>query len=561
MAITKMERFDTNKFKRLNKTSQGKADYIINPKKTTNTDENIFKFCFGCNETTVDNDFEMVREKAKMLKGNYEKIGGKNILVWEIYQSFSPEENVSKELVFKIGKELAERFLGNKYQYILGTHDDRGHLHNHILFNATSFVDFKKFNTKKYKEYQRLREISNDICKKYGLSITPYEHKKWKEKETKKETNTNKNYDKEVSYKNILEEDIKEILPYCIDFNNFIERMKKLCYEVVEVDNDIKFKQSFQKNYTSLSTLNEDFCTKEKIEEILKNKTSIKKIFQKTPQRKEAVRATSALELKDPKIIITEKGISWRAKLKYCIDYYIYKSSNFNEFLQGMQNAGYKIKYGKHIAFKCAGMDKNIRAKYFGEDYTEEKIKERILEEIKPLPQIPVNKTSKEKKYFKKSFKEVAVTYKEKIEITKELDIKNIISIENNKKYQEQINYQKFVRKHNTKQLIKTDNFMRRNKYTEDTLNEAIAEIESKIFEDKNKLSNLEKEFKKLNNIKKTEENKKEIEKAYEKLNELKIMLETRLNDNKKAFVEHTIVKDNLKNFEKNRELERKWTL
>ena len=119
MAITKMERFDTNKLKKLNKTSQGKADYIINPKKTTNTDENIYKFCFGCDETTVDNDFERVREKAKMI-GNYTKVGGKNILVWEIYQSFSPEENVSKELVFKIGKELAERFLGNKYQYIWG---------------------------------------------------------------------------------------------------------------------------------------------------------------------------------------------------------------------------------------------------------------------------------------------------------------------------------------------------------------------------------------------------------------------------------------------------------
>lgn len=197
------------------------------------------------------------------------------------------------------------------------------------------------------------------------------------------------------------------------------------------------------------------------------------------------------------------------------------------------------------------------RAKYFGEDYTEEKIKERLSEEIKPLPQIPVAKAYKEKKYFKKSFKEVDVTYKEKIEIAKELDIKNIISIENNKKYQEQINYQKFVRKYNTKQLIKSDNFMRRNKYTEDTLNEVIAEIESKIFEDKNKLSNLEKEFKKLENIKETKENQKEIEKAYEKLNELKTMLETRLNDNKKAFVEHTIVRDNLKTFEKNRELEK----
>ena len=152
------------------KTVENAIDYIINPKKTYNEDEKNFLISsFECSSNNTEIEFLLLQNLAKQVKGDYSKVGGKNILAWHIYQSFSPDDNVTPDQVHQLGKELVEKFLENKYQYVIATHIDKNHLHNHIIFNSTSFKNFKKFDTKRNIEYLRLREISNDICRKVYL--------------------------------------------------------------------------------------------------------------------------------------------------------------------------------------------------------------------------------------------------------------------------------------------------------------------------------------------------------------------------------------------------------
>ncbi len=143
------------------------VDYITNIDKTTeNVADEILVSSYNCNATSAEFEFLLTQNLAKQVKGDYSKVGGKNILAWQIIQSFSPTDNVTPKQAHEIGLELAKEFLEEKYQYVLGTHLDKEHLHNHIIFNATSFKTLKKFDTKVNKEFLKLRDISNNICSK-----------------------------------------------------------------------------------------------------------------------------------------------------------------------------------------------------------------------------------------------------------------------------------------------------------------------------------------------------------------------------------------------------------
>ncbi len=92
-----------------------------------------------------------------------------SILAHHAYQSFKPGE-VTPELCHKIGVELAEKLWGDRYQVLVATHLNRSHLHNHFILNPFSFIDGKKIDSG-YSNYFNLREASDEICRKYGLSV------------------------------------------------------------------------------------------------------------------------------------------------------------------------------------------------------------------------------------------------------------------------------------------------------------------------------------------------------------------------------------------------------
>lgn len=137
--------------------------YILNPEKT---DEKLLVSSYGCASETAAREFEWTRRIAEQKGMNPVRIIARHVI-----QSFEIGE-VTPELAHEIGKQFADEILGGKYEYVLTTHIDKDHVHNHLIFNAVDFVDYHAY--KSYKRiYYDMREVSDRLCKENGLSVIP----------------------------------------------------------------------------------------------------------------------------------------------------------------------------------------------------------------------------------------------------------------------------------------------------------------------------------------------------------------------------------------------------
>ena len=149
MAVTKIHPIKSTLKKAL--------DYIANPAKT---DDKLYVSSFGCAVETADIEFEKTRLRA-MNKGNN--------LAHHLIQAFEPGE-VTPEAAHEIGRQLADSILGGKYEYVLTTHIDKGHVHNHLIFCSVDFAEHKKYISNR-KSYGFIRRTSDRLCKENGLSV------------------------------------------------------------------------------------------------------------------------------------------------------------------------------------------------------------------------------------------------------------------------------------------------------------------------------------------------------------------------------------------------------
>lgn len=154
-------------------------DYVENPDKT-NFDAglqdfvNVFSYDTNPNKTN-NKEFvtainclkEIALQQMVMTKQQFNK--SDKYIAWHGYQSFKPNE-VTPDLCHEIGVKLSKQMWGDRFQVIVSTHLDKDHLHNHFCFNSVSFLDGKKYNYSK-SEMQRLRNLSDELCKEYGLSV------------------------------------------------------------------------------------------------------------------------------------------------------------------------------------------------------------------------------------------------------------------------------------------------------------------------------------------------------------------------------------------------------
>lgn len=138
-------------------TLKAAIDYILNPEKT---DGKLLASSFGCGLETADIEFAWTREAA----GDRGTHLGRHLI-----QSFAVGETTPEE-AHKIGMELAGAVLGGKYEFVLTTHVDKDHLHNHLIFNAVSFVDYKKYHSNKQSYEQRQLPPLNDLNQLYPAS-------------------------------------------------------------------------------------------------------------------------------------------------------------------------------------------------------------------------------------------------------------------------------------------------------------------------------------------------------------------------------------------------------
>lgn len=225
-------------------------DYILNPEKT---DGKILVSSFGCAPETADLEFEWT-QKLSPQRGTH--------LARHLIQSFEPGET-TPEQAHEVGKRLADEILGGKFEYIISTHTDKGHVHNHIIFNAVSFVDYKKYHSNK-QSYHNIRRISDKLCKEYGLSVIEPSKDKGK---SYTEYNAAKNG---TSWKAKLKQMIDKVIPLAKDFEDFIRLMEQNGYEVKR-GKYISFRAEGQERFTRAKTLGEDY-TEEAITNRITNK-------------------------------------------------------------------------------------------------------------------------------------------------------------------------------------------------------------------------------------------------------------------------------------------------
>ena len=196
----------------INSTLKKAIEYICNPDKTDGT---LLVDSYGCTPETADIEFAWTHKKTNEKSAH---------LARHLIQSFASGET-TPEQAHEIGKRLADEILGGRYEYIISTHTDRDHIHNHIIFNDVNFVDYRHSHINK-KWYYDTRKISDRLCDEYGLSVIPQSENKGKSyiEYTAAKQGT--------SYKAQLKADIDKAVRKSLDYSDFLLRMEIAGYEV-----------------------------------------------------------------------------------------------------------------------------------------------------------------------------------------------------------------------------------------------------------------------------------------------------------------------------------------
>ena len=231
-------------------TLKAAIDYICNPAKT---DGKLLVSSYGCAAETADIEFAWTRRHSIDKGTNL----GRHLI-----QAFEPGE-VSPEEAHEIGMQLAREVLGGKYEFVLTTHIDRDHVHNHLIFNAVSFADHRHYHSNK-RSYHEIRRASDRLCKEHGLSVVKPGQSKGK---SYAEWDAQR---KGTSWKAKLKAAIDIAIPQAKDFDDFLRLMQAQGYEI-KPGKFISFRAPGQERFTRCKTLGEAY-TEEAIKERIKGR-------------------------------------------------------------------------------------------------------------------------------------------------------------------------------------------------------------------------------------------------------------------------------------------------
>ena len=238
MAVTKI--------KPVKSTLKKALDYIQNPDKT---DGKMLVSSFGCSPETADIEFAFTIAQA-LDRGNN--------LAHHLIQSFEPGE-VDYQKAHEIGKQLADAVTKGQYEYVLTTHIDKGHVHNHIIFCAVNFVDYHKYNSNK-RSYYGIRNMSDRLCRENGLSVVvPGKGSKGKSYAEYLAEKTG------TSWKGKLKIAVDGLIPQVSSFEELLSRLQAAGYEI-KPGKYVSCRAPGQERFTRLKTLGADY-TEEAIRE------------------------------------------------------------------------------------------------------------------------------------------------------------------------------------------------------------------------------------------------------------------------------------------------------
>ena len=238
MAVTKI--------KPVKSTLSKALDYIENPDKT---DGKMLISSFGCSYETADIEFGYTLSQA-LDKGSN--------LAFHLIQSFAPGE-VDYEKAHEIGKQLADAVTKGQHEYVVTTHIDKGHIHNHVIFCAVNFVDHHKYNSNK-RSYYGIRNMSDKLCRENGLSVVvPGKGSKGKSYAEYQAEKTG------TSWKGKLKTAVDALIPQVSSFEELLTRLQAAGYEI-KPGKYVSCRAPGQERFTRLKTLGADY-TEEAIRE------------------------------------------------------------------------------------------------------------------------------------------------------------------------------------------------------------------------------------------------------------------------------------------------------
>lgn len=217
MAATRLIALHKNKGKSVAACLKSRTDYVQNPDKT---EQGELVSCYECSPLTVDEEFMLSKRQYELITGRRQK---SDVIAYQIRQSFKPGE-ITAEEANKVGYELAMRFTKGKYAFIVATHTDREHIHNHIVYNSTALD-----GTRKFRDFLlsglAVQRLSDLICLEHQLSIIeikPYRERQKRTLYPPKESNRDRLCG---VIDNILSEKPK-------DYEDFLQRLEQQGYEV-----------------------------------------------------------------------------------------------------------------------------------------------------------------------------------------------------------------------------------------------------------------------------------------------------------------------------------------
>lgn len=231
-------------------------EYITNEDKT---DEKILVTTNNCFPATAHTQFLKTREDNNV-KGT--------VLARHLIQSFLPNET-TPEQAHQIGLDLCNKILKDEYEFMLTTHIDKGHIHNHIIFNNVNMVTGKCYQSNK-KSYHKIRYQSDKLCKENDLIVIDehYETYKKKYKTSGKSWYENEQFKKGSSWKSKLQFDIDRTIKQSKNWDDFLYKMAILGYETKH-GKHIAFRNKDKERFTRSKVIGIDY-TEDRLKERIK---------------------------------------------------------------------------------------------------------------------------------------------------------------------------------------------------------------------------------------------------------------------------------------------------
>lgn len=268
MAATKLIAMHQNKGRSVMRCLKDRTDYAMNGEKT---DEGKYISSYQCNPELVD--LEFAQAKKEYLHKTWRQPKG-DVIAYQIRQSFKPGE-ITPEEANEVGYETGMRFTKGKHAFIVATHVDRAHIHNHIIFNSTNLECDRKFRDFWFSGIA-LQRLSDIICLEHGLSVIPKVKPSERQRRTK--------YPERVSIRDVIREDILKCLDQKpADFEELLKLLQAEGYEIKRGKHTAVCGKE-QKRFIRFRSLGETF-TEENLKKVIAGE---KEPPEKVPEQKEA---------------------------------------------------------------------------------------------------------------------------------------------------------------------------------------------------------------------------------------------------------------------------------